>query len=87
MESASIFSLVIYRASLPGNVKGFCVDFDGGFTVAVNSNLDEDTQAAAFLHECLHIWNRDHDRREPFEAIEESTEQQVKRIAAILKNT
>ena len=30
------------------------------YTVMINGTKSEDRQAAAFLHECLHIWHKDH---------------------------
>lgn len=32
---------------------------ENSYTVCIDSSQDEDGQAAAFLHECLHLWHGD----------------------------
>lgn len=76
-------NMVIERAQLPAAVKGITVKNHNSIKVFVNSGLSKDEQAAAFLHECLHIWNNDFNSGKAASEIEESTHKQLKRISAI----
>ena len=63
---------MIRSEDLPDPVGG-CIlkrDGDDNFTMLINGNKDERDQVLSFLNECLHIWHRDHDRRDPADVIE-----------------
>ncbi len=56
----------LLSAEMPERIRGFCrqesAEQDGSeyYIVVLNSSLPEDQQATAFLHECLHVFHRDH---------------------------
>ena len=56
------------------------------YMVCVNSNVSEDQQAAAFLHECLHIWHDDlrSNGGIPAGSLEHIRHEELKRIATII---
>lgn len=56
------------------------------YTVCINSALDPDQQAAAFLHECLHIWHDDLRSNSgiPVGSLEDIRHEELKRIATII---
>ena len=75
--------LSISTANLPESIHGMTLH-DDTFQIWINSNLDADDQAAAFLHEMLHIWNNDFDSKDDADQIEQRTHEQMKRISDIL---
>lgn len=75
----------VFQGELPGKIDGGCFPDGNGFTVVINSTKDEDTQAAAFLHECLHIWNEDHTGGRTPDEIETFTHEQLDRILKIIQ--
>ena len=63
---------MIRSEELPDSVGG-CIlkqDGDDNYMMMINSEKSERAQVIAFLHDCLHIWHRDHDRRDPVDVIE-----------------
>lgn len=83
-ETREQMQLNIVKKKLSRDIKGFSAPTDGGYLIAINTILDPDEQAAAFLHECLHIWRRDHITEDPAELIEEQTHKQLNRVLEIL---
>lgn len=75
--------LSISTADLPESVNGLTVNTNDIYNIYVNNKLDPDSQAAAFLHEMLHIWNNDFDSQEEADQIELRTHEQLKRISDI----
>ena len=58
-------NLSIVTAHLPEGADGIVtLDRNNNYMIIVNADLPEDKQTKAFLHECLHIWNRDFERTE-----------------------
>ena len=67
---------------LPGEVKGATAQTGADeYKTIINSSLDQEEQAAAFIHECVHILNRDHLKTEPVQEIEAKVHEQLKAIA------
>ena len=44
----------------------------------------EREQIASFLHECLHIWRRDHDRADPVGMIEQEIHEELREILSMI---
>lgn len=79
-------NITIDKNSFPVSIKGFIVkDDDTTYRIFINDTLDSDDQAAAFLHECLHIWNDDFNSNDSADHIEQRTHKQLKRISEIFK--
>ena len=58
-------NLSIVTAHLPEGIEGITSpDGHDNYTIMINADLSDNKQAEAFLHECLHIWNRDFERTE-----------------------
>ena len=53
------------------------------YTVMINGTKSEERQAAAFLHECLHIWHKDHAGENATKA-EAERRQEAKRLLQIM---
>lgn len=56
---------VITEAGTPDTIRGAYwpespEDPEERYTILINPNMTEEIQAEAFLHECLHIWHKDH---------------------------
>lgn len=81
-----IILLNVSTVTFPDYIHGFTIftKQDDIYNVWINSSLDEDHRAAAFLHECLHIWNEDFDSKDDADHIEQRTHEQMKRISDIL---
>lgn len=76
--------ITINKASFPAGVKGFSIlDDSSTFRIFINDTLDPDDQAAAFLHECLHIWNGDHTSKDDADHIEKKTHEQLLHVLLI----
>ena len=54
--------LRLIKHPLPRSVHGLSAKDGDAIIVLINEDDDPDTQEAAFIHECLHIWRGDHDR-------------------------
>ena len=79
--------IVINKASLPDSINGCTVfDDDHAYKIYINDTLSPDEQAAAFLHEMLHVWNNDFNSNEAADHIEKNTHEQLKRISDIIKD-
>lgn len=76
------FILQYEKAHLPASVGACMTEQDGQYLILVNADHTADEQAAAFLHEMLHIWNRDTQSAEPAADIERRTRAQLLRILA-----
>lgn len=62
--------LRIMTAELPVSISGFSMPKNGKTIVVINEGLTESEQAAAFLHECLHIWHDDHNSQTDADTLE-----------------
>ena len=73
---------MIRSEELPGSVGGciFKQDGDDNYTMLINGDKDERDQVLSFLHECLHIWHRDHDRRDPVDVIEKERHEELREL-------
>lgn len=54
------------------------------YFMLINAGESPDEQAAAFIHEMLHIWNRDFESKDSLQEIEARTREQAKRILSLL---
>ena len=73
---------MIRSEELPDSVGGYILKQDGddNFTMLINGNKDERDQILSFLHDCLHIWHRDHDRRDPVGVIEKERHDELQEL-------
>lgn len=55
------------------------------YIILINSNDTEQRQAATFLHECLHIWHRDHATSAPVDQIERERHAEIKELLRVLQ--
>lgn len=58
----------------------FKLDDSDNYMILINANRNEREQVISFLHECFHIWRRDHDRTDPVGVIEEETHDELREI-------
>ena len=72
MEERNISIRLIRSGRIPGSVDGCVLKLDGddNYMMMINSEKSERAQVIAFLHDCLHIWHRDHYRGDPVDVIE-----------------
>lgn len=81
MNDREIKIKLLYR-EMPEKVKAATAQIGPDeYKTIINSTLDEEERAAAFLHECTHILNRDHLKTEPVQEIEAKLHEQLKGIA------
>ena len=74
-------SLRIVRANLPDGVSGMTTkDDDDSYIIFLDDREPEIAQVASFLHECLHIWHKDHDSGMSTGLIEEMRHKELKDI-------
>lgn len=77
--------LTIKTAPLPEKVRGLLQQTGGNtYTIYINSELSDDDQAAAFLHEALHLYHDDTNRKDPADAIEQERHAEIKRLLQTL---
>ena len=78
-----IIKLRIITAPLPSEIHGASGTGDGQrFTVLINEADDPERQAQAFLHEMLHIWNRDHGKTgADLPELEQATHAELNRLS------
>ena len=69
---------------LPGSVHGITSKDKEKYFMLINAEQTPDEQAAAFIHEMLHIWNKDFESGDDLQAIEARTHEQTKRILSLL---
>ena len=66
---------------LPNNIKGACSQTgQDEYIIVINSRNSQDEQAAAFLHECLHIWHKDHEGGKDVQELEAIRHDELKRV-------
>ena len=59
-ENGREINITLHTVPLPDGIYGGVTqDKNGGYAVFVNADKTEDEQAAAFLHEMLHVYRRD----------------------------
>lgn len=73
-------SLQIVADKLPPGVNGVSAADGARITIIINSGQSEEQQAAAFLHECLHIWHDDHHSSRAAADIEQERHAELLRI-------
>ena len=69
---------------LPASVHGITSEDKGKYYMLINAGETPDEQAAAFIHEMLHIWNKDFESGDSLQEIEARTHEQAKRILSLL---
>lgn len=77
----------IIEADLPEGIRGLTAQPKGGdCIVMISTGTDKDRQAAAFLHECLHIWQGMHGEIDgkTVDQIETDTRRDLRRILQYL---
>lgn len=72
----------IKTAELPQTVHGLTTQQAGAYTIYINEDQTQDEQAAAFLHECLHIYHDDFNSTRTAGELEEERHAELKRIFA-----
>lgn len=72
----------IKTAKLPQTVHGLTTQQAGAYTIYINEDQTQDEQAAAFLHECLHIYHDDFNNTRTAGELEEERHAELKRIFA-----
>ena len=87
VKAATIQPLNIRLAKmelLPG-AEGITAKDEQGYLVVINSMLPEDKQAAAFIHEMLHIWHDDFSGDAPAGQLESYRHAEAIRLCNIFK--
>ena len=77
---------MIRSEELPDSVGGCILKQvgDDNYTILINGDKDESDQVLSFLHECLHIWHRDHDRRDPVDVIEKERHEELRELLSMV---
>ena len=79
------FNITMKLAALPETVHGVLQQTEKDtYTIFINSDQTDDERAAAFLHECLHIYHNDFASQESADSIEKARHAELKRICEIL---
>ena len=75
-------------ADLPECINGMChMDAPGRYIVVIDSKGTPQQQAAAFLHECLHIWHNDTATTLPADQIEQMRHREIIDLLQLLAAT
>ena len=77
---------IVTTDELPATVPACCAK-DGGtdnYIMLINGRDDERAQLRSFLHECLHIWHRDHDSSEDVQTIEKERHKELEKLLAAM---
>lgn len=79
-------SIDIIYGDIPDTVSGAVTSQDSSrYTILLNSNKSEEEQAAAFLHECLHIYHGDLSSNRSADDIEAERHKELISLLTILK--
>lgn len=79
--SSTKINIQLVKMSLPSGAEGAaCKDPDGGYMILINSDLTEEAQTEAFIHEMLHIWHGDFESSTPIGTLEALRHEEVKSI-------
>ena len=78
-------TLTITAEELPASVYGVSVPNKDGYTILINGTKPGPEQAAAFLHECLHIWHNDHNDTRTADTIEAERHEELQQILGLLQ--
>jgi len=79
-------AFTLYKVKMPKTIQGACTldKRDGKIIVALNADLTEDEQAAAFLHEMLHLYHGDLNKENTTaREIEEERQEEMQRLLRI----
>ena len=76
--------LQIIKEAFPGKGQGMIFCDNDDYTILINSKLSEDEQAAAFLHEALHIWHDDFNSGRSADSIEETRKAELHRLIELM---
>ena len=73
---------LIRSEEIPEGIGGSVLKLEGkdNYLMLINGSQSEGQQIASFLHECLHIWRRDHDRADPVGVIEQELHEELREI-------
>ena len=78
-------TLHVSTAEMPTTVRGVSVPKRGGckdeFLIILNECLSDTEKTAAFLHECLHLWHRDHEAVTDVDLLEKIRHDELREIA------
>ena len=77
----------IITADLPETVNGACTQTgENKFLVTINGIKTDQRQAAAFLHECLHIWHDDFSAGGSIDKIEAHRHREIIDLLQLLRS-
>lgn len=76
--------LHIGKEKLPQGIHGISSAEGHHYTILIDSNQRQEEQAAAFLHEMLHIWHGDHESNKSTAEIEEERHEELISILSYL---
>lgn len=75
----------ITTETLPAGIRGLSMMTDkDAYTVCLASDQDDQQAAAAFIHEMLHVYHRDHERTVAVDQLEEERHREAESILRIL---
>ena len=64
----------------------FKLDDSDNYMILINANRNERDQVLSFLHECLHIWHRDQDRRDLVDEIEKERHEELRELLELAQS-
>lgn len=87
-EERAINIRLIRSEELPESIGGCVSKLDGNdnYLMLINGAKSERRQIVSFLHECLHIWRRDHERTDPVTVIEQEIHEELREILKEMQN-
>lgn len=78
-------TLTITTHELPQGIDAFTLYKDEQYAIYVNDTLPATEQAAAFLHECLHLWHDDTSADLPADVLENVRHRELLEVANIFQ--
>lgn len=88
MRSERNVSIRLIRSDeIPGSVEGCILQLDGddNYMMIINSDRDERAQVISYLHECLHIWHRDHGSGRTVNEIEKDRHEELRELLEAMR--
>lgn len=80
-------NLTITAEDLPEGVHGTIFATAAGYYILTNSRETDTEQAAAFLHECLHLYHNDLDAQRSADEIEKDRHEELTELLKVLNKT
>lgn len=82
---ARTLTVTIHDAEMPDSINGLLLSKEPDcYSIMINSKKNPSEQAAAFLHECLHIYHKDTESDRSPDSIEKERNKEIISLLEIL---